>query len=728
MTGLKLQSLLKQAKCSRKKPQPASSGFVNSARCFSAGRYINRNTTSRADISVDTSVSFSRLRRLAFLLLLGVLLPLGARAQEISSLRDAVITNASPVERTAIESTLAALDRAVEAKEMNTLRFYGLSDEAAKYASLKLDARASHLAVSPAGALVRQSYRITGSRAGATGTAVLAQGTHEFFLARAANGTFNFTDKHWDPFGDVLAALAEAAREEWERPAPGKSTPPANSLLHLVVARRGGRWIALRRSRWDGALLDGRNLQSVGRTQDLSQGYSLDPQWLQAQMDKMPVGAGTAHILLQRGTTGWIGLGATWDEDDKLSSAADQAATQARHAILSTSYTSADAHKAYGIALGQVGLFNEAADELEKAQVLQPGVVETDLLKKVGAARPRDPETLATSQLQNEARVGLDPNHPSYLVSALVQDYNNSPSVLRALRLGLEYSRLGDDARAAAWLDAAQDLAQKGALRGVSLSDQAWIEVLFEHLQERRKLASAKPPVIIRSPLFVLRCWPNDLSAIQVLAALEAAQHTVYADFNIPMGCTEVLAWRNQGEFQRYTTRFSEQGQSEFVAALTLTKLISTREGPVVLGEEINVFTDPRMAVFHTVAHEYGHVAVRQLSHGRNVPTWFNEGIATSVEGGYDGYEERVRGARNARALLSMDEMLEWNVDGERAFLAYSQANAIIDYIVATYGKDAVLNILRQIGADTNPDDAFQNVLGFSQYELWRRWATSLSR
>jgi hypothetical protein len=221
----------------------------------------------------------------------------------------------------------------------------------------------------------------------------------------------------------------------------------------------------------------------------------------------------------------------------------------------------------------------------------------------------------------------------------------------------------------------------------------------------------------------VLRCWPNDSSAVQILASLEASQHTVYADFSIPMGCTEVLLWRNQAEFRAYTTRFSDQGQSEFVAALTLTKLIGTREGPVVLGEEVNVFTDPRTAVFHTVAHEYGHVAVRQLSRGRNVPTWFNEGIATSVEGGYDGSLDRVRTAQRARALISMDEMLEWNVDGERAFLAYSQANSIIDYIVATWGKEAVMNILRQIGSDTNADDAFRRALGISQQELWRRWA-----
>jgi hypothetical protein len=668
-----------------------------------------------------------RLPRLALLsLLLGFAVltnaPVAAWSQDQSpNTNNATASNATADETTQINALLEQLNRAVAAKDGNTLRFFGLGEEAASYAALRLDSHITNLAVSPAGALVRQSYRVSGaSTPGATAT-VLTQGTHEFFLARDANAGFRFTTQRWSAPADAVTALADAAREEWQRPAD--STAASNALLHLVAMRRGGRWIALRRSRWSGALLDARTLGQQARGQTIPPGFALDPAWLRAQMASLPPGAGTAHFLLQRSGSGWIGLGTAWDEDEKLSPDSDAAAAKERRLILHTAYATPSAHRAFGIALAKVGLFGEASAELEKAEALEPGSVEANLLQQVAGARAQAPEALAAAQLQNEVRVGLDPSHPSYMVSALMQDYNAQPSVLRALRLGLEYSRLGDDARADAWLGAAQNLVQQGALRGASEGDRAWIEVLFQHLQERRQLLADKPPVIIRSPLFVLRCWPNDLSAVQVLAALEAAQHTVYADFNIPMGCTEVLLWRNQSEFRNYTTRFSSQGQSEFVAALTLTKLISTQAGPVVLGEEVNVFTDPRTAVFHTVAHEYGHVAVRQLSHGRNVPTWFNEGIATSVEGGYDGYLERVRAAANANALLSMDEMLEWNVDGERAFLAYSQADSIIDYIVATWGREAVLNILRQIGNDVDPGDAFRRVLGISQQELWRRWA-----
>ena len=71
-------------------------------------------------------------------------------------------------------------------------------------------------------------------------------------------------------------------------------------------------------------------------------------------------------------------------------------------------------------------------------------------------------------------------------------------------------------------------------------------------------------------------------STCETLAALEAAQHTVYADFGIPMGSTEVVVWRTQSEFQRYTSMFSSQGASEFVAALTLRGRV--RDGEAVGG------------------------------------------------------------------------------------------------------------------------------------------------
>lgn len=629
----------------------------------------------------------------------------------------ALVTNGSEEELAAIKRLMAQLTAFWNSPESNAATFLDISDWQAGF---QVQTRLTHTAVSSTGALVRQKFRVSDPRKKETPPKTVAAGTHELWLARNADNSFRFTDKHWLAPDDATDALQGAAREEWKRASSSQNT----TLLHLVATRRGGRWIALRRSTWSGAILDTRYLEQAQRAQRIVGDDVFDPEWLHAQMSKLPPNeAGTGHFLLQKGAYGWIGVGMAWETETQYSPQANQRVAVARQQLLTVNYPQPAAHRTLGIVLAQIGLFQEAADALEKAQLLDPDAVDSRLLKSVRESRANDPENEALTQLQNEARVGLDPNHPAKIVDTLATNYQAQPSVLSALRLGLEYSRLGDDARALQWLRAGRQLAARGAMRDVSASDRQWIQVLSEHLEERQKLVAMKPPHTIRSSLFTLHCRLNDLSTVQVLAALEAAQHTVYANFGIPMGSTEVLLWPSQKEFQRYVTQFSQQGHSEFVAALTLTKLIATRQGPMVLGEEINLFINSRPALFSTIAHEYGHVAVRQLSRGRDVPTWFNEGIATSAEGGYDGYLERVQRAAKTRTLLPMNELLRWDVDGERAFLAYSQANSILDYIIATWGKSAVLNILRRIGNDEPAESAFISALGISQQELWNRWA-----
>jgi len=433
--------------------------------------------------------------------------------------------------------------------------------------------------------------------------------------------------------------------------------------------------------------------------------------------------AGIAHFVLQRGADNWVGLDAVWDADKKAATTGDKRVEKWRVSMSGDGFLSAAAHRDFAAALAQIGLYGEAADESEKAEALQENIIGAARLRAVSGLRARDPQALAAWQMANEGKIGIGKDHPIYVLNALAKQQAKQPTALGALQIGLEYSKLAQDARAASWLSYADKLIAGGALKTADQNEATWMGILHDQLGERRLYAGLKPPNVIRSGLFTLRCWPNDLNTVVILAALETAQHRVYADFGVPMGNTEVVLWRNQAEFQAYTTRVSGTATSEFIAALTLTKLVQAQDGPVVLSEEVNVFTERRGDAISTVAHEYGHVAVREVSLGRAVPMWLNEGIATAVEGGYDGYVPRVRAAAERGQLLSMNELLEWNVDGERAFLAYSQANSLIDFIVAKWGREAVLSILRQIGRDVSPETALRSVLKISSQELWNRWA-----
>jgi hypothetical protein len=663
-------------------------------------------------------------------------------AQEVSALASEaaanpapLVTNAADSDVSAVRGLMARLEAAAAARDATALKLFGVGDTA-NYSALTVRTRLSHLAVNNAYALVRHSYQVVGSTAGDS-PVVIGRGVQDIALLRGVDGGWTLSDKRWAAPADALQVLWSATREEWQglqdsASGNGRRNASDDVVLHLVAEWRGGRWIALRRSRWNGRVYEASRLAQREGTGSFDVRTWLNTQmarWSQNRPYDAPVG--TVHFLMQRGVRGWVGLDSVWEpslharDDTAQIAQANRESENWRIQMQGAAFYDLTIRSEFAAALEQAGLHAEAADEYEKIEALQPGAVGVAKLQQVATERLSDPAARAARQLQDEAKVGLVADHPTYMIQALAREQRSQPTPLRSLRLGLEYSKLGDDTRAASWLDYANQLMRQGGWRQTNPNDAGWIEVLHDHLEERRRLAPLKPPNAIRSALFTVRCWSNDPGVLPLLAALETSQHTVYADFRIPMGSTEVVLWRTQSEFQSYTSRFSAQGNSEFVAALTLTKLIATDDGPLVLGEEVNVFIDPRLEsnMFSTVAHEYGHVAVRQLSRGRNVPVWFNEGVATAVEGGYDGYLPRVRNAKAGGRLLSMREMQAWDVDGERAFLAYSQANSIVDFMVRTWGSDAVLEILRQIGRDVAPEEAFRKVLGVSSGQLWSRWA-----
>ncbi len=689
--------------------------------------------------------------------------------------------------QSSVRTSVARLSRAIEARDPNAWKLLGLDlSQAENVKNLTASIQVGQVGFSGDGgkALARYGLTVWGTQNGQS--TLLKRTVQDLSLVRS-DASWNISAPAWDvpdPTLDALQELVAAAQNEWANPAePDEANAPARGVIaqgdvqpnsgprapevfHLVVERRGGRWIGLRHYAWDGRVLKPQTLASrenalarAARTNTSNGAQNGLVQWIKGQLDRWArvgdgKGGGTLHILLQNGARDWVGLDGVWEprlseapEAVALSSQPSNRADERNPAPLSDGasgeaaslraeiaddpivFGDASAHKKLAQVLEGCGLFGEAANEWEKAAAMAsvmapPGTgVSAARLAGARARRAWDPRQRAEDQLKAEVEVGQDKESPNNILKVLVPVQNKAPTPLRALRIGLEFSKMGLDQYAASWLQKGRQMIAGGWR--LSPDDAAWADVLDEHLEQRTQLTSIKPPNLLSSGMFTVRCRLDDLSVLPLLSALEAAQHTVYGDFGIPMGSTEVVLWPDQSSFQSYTTRFSSQGASEFVAALTLTKLIATSSGPWVLGEEVNVFVDPRLAdaTFGTVAHEYGHVAVRQMSKGRTVPVWFNEGLATVVEGGYDGAIERVRTARRANRLLTMDAMRSWNVDGERAFLAYSQANSIVDFIIATWGSQAVLEILRQIGQDVPPEQAFANVLHINTNQLWQRWA-----
>ena len=164
----------------------------------------------------------------------------------------------------AIEDVLSRLEAAVNARDANALQILGL-EAPEQYVSLVARLRLRRLAVRGDHALARQNLEISGVtnaavRKGNRTAQLLKSGAQDIALQRAPDGTWNLSGTTWsvaDATFDALQVLAATARDEWDElsAAADAQARPDEVILHLVVERRGGRWIALRRSRWNGRAL-----------------------------------------------------------------------------------------------------------------------------------------------------------------------------------------------------------------------------------------------------------------------------------------------------------------------------------------------------------------------------------------------------------------------------------------------------------------------------------------
>ncbi|HEX8833060.1 MAG TPA: hypothetical protein VF719_02605, partial [Abditibacteriaceae bacterium] len=261
-----------------------------------------------------------------------------ARAQESAT---PPISNASPGELQQISTTIDGLERAARARDANALAFFGASVPADD-APIKVTDRITHVAVSPGGALVRQVFALSIERKPAV---VLSSGAQELWLSRAPNGGFALTPRRFMAPPDALGAMIQAAQGEWS----GEHDGPA--VLDLVASRIGGRWIALRRQRWDGELSNPSAEDSAMQPRD----------FLSSRMRSAPKNrAVIAHFMLQRGQRGWFGLGASYDFARRIPASADSAASLWRERIAGSDYLTAASHRDFGSTLGVVGLWSEA--------------------------------------------------------------------------------------------------------------------------------------------------------------------------------------------------------------------------------------------------------------------------------------------------------------------------------------------------------------------------------
>ena len=127
-----------------------------------------------------------------------------------------------------------------------------------------------------------------------------------------------------------------------------------------------------------------------------------------------------------------------------------------------------------------------------------------------------------------------------------------------------------------------------------------------------------------------------------------------------------------------------------------------------------------------TEAHELTHVLVGDYTFSclGSTPTWLSEGLAVYGEGGpssdqADFFEQNV----NSNSLMSFNVLSGgFSEDPNIADLSYSQSFYMVDYLIKTYGKDKMLDLLQGIKAGDSIGEGLQHAYGFDLAGFQSEW------
>ena len=131
------------------------------------------------------------------------------------------------------------------------------------------------------------------------------------------------------------------------------------------------------------------------------------------------------------------------------------------------------------------------------------------------------------------------------------------------------------------------------------------------------------------------------------------------------------------------------------------------------------------------VPHELTHWIVGQVTfnnYGAGLPVWLDEGLATYGEGTVaPEYKAALQGAIASNQLISVRSLSSpFSADATQAYISYGEANSIVTFMIQTYGKDKMRQLLGVFHDGSGYDDALKQVYGFDQDGLDKLWRQSL--
>lgn len=130
-----------------------------------------------------------------------------------------------------------------------------------------------------------------------------------------------------------------------------------------------------------------------------------------------------------------------------------------------------------------------------------------------------------------------------------------------------------------------------------------------------------------------------------------------------------------------------------------------------------------------TMAHELSHVVVGLLTDNpyASLPRWLDEGLAMYSEGALPGGNRRALDSAIRRdQLISVRSLSGYTGDPSQVDLFYGEVYSLVEFLLQTYGKEKMGELLTAMREGLYQEDALQRVYGFGLDELDAQWRESI--
>jgi len=132
------------------------------------------------------------------------------------------------------------------------------------------------------------------------------------------------------------------------------------------------------------------------------------------------------------------------------------------------------------------------------------------------------------------------------------------------------------------------------------------------------------------------------------------------------------------------------------------------------------------IVVPHELTHLVFDTAVRNPYH--DPPRWFDEGIAVYLSQGYEAsFRGLVENAVGDGSLMPLGALVsQFPTEHDPFYLAYAESVSAVDFLVRTYGRSALVALVRTYHDGVTDDAAFQRAIGVDVAGFEAAWLGAL--